>query len=138
TAVEATNLAAAINLCTSATVTASASTNTVTVTAKTPGSTGFTGGSDTMGGFGWAGPTAGTNGVDGGTTFSYWSGNVPATTTLLATNLTAAINRGTNGSSVGVGAANSTNVVTVTAITAGAAGNSITLSTNLSNLSWSS
>jgi hypothetical protein len=137
-ATEASNLAAAITACSAATVTASASGTTVTVTAKTAG----TGGNsitstDSMAGFGW---TAGTlaGGSDGdatGTNFPYWTTNNYATTTVLATNLAAAINRGTNGSSVGVSATSSTNVVTVTATTAGSAGNSIALGT-LSGLSW--
>src|SRR5439155_4834067 len=60
----------------------------------------------------------------------------PVSTTQLDTNLTNAITRTGNGSSVGVTATASTNVVTVTATTSGSAGDSIAVSTDLSNLTW--
>ena len=59
---------------------------------------------------------------------------IGANTTATAANLAAAIVR--NGAGVGVTGSSSTNVVTVTAITAGAKGNNITLSESLSNFTW--
>ena len=59
---------------------------------------------------------------------------IGGTTTITATNLAAAIAR--NGASVGVTATSAANVVTVTATTAGAQGNSITLAEAMTGFSW--
>jgi hypothetical protein len=119
----ASNLATAIQACTSHTtvgVTASATGGTVSLTAATAG----TGGNSislspttTTNGFKWsASPLSG--GTDGDNTsvgsFSFWTTNAPATTTTVASNLAAAINRTVN-AGVPVTASASSNVVTVIA-----------------------
>src|SRR5207247_1988294 len=73
-----------------------------------------------------------------GTNFSFWTSTVPATTTILASNLAAAIAR-TSTPSVPVTATSSAGTVTVQAIdpALGAPGNAITLSqTGMSGFSW--
>jgi hypothetical protein len=70
--------------------------------------------------------------VTSGTTFA-----VSATIATNATNLAAAINSPGNGSSVGASAAAAGTVVTVTATTAGLAGNSITAAMNMTGFAWS-
>lgn len=83
--------------------------------------------------------TAGSDGSTSGVNFPYWSGSAFATTTQVAINIAAAINRGTNGSSVGLTpATSSANTVTVTAATAGTGGNAITLATTLTDFTWAS
>src|SRR5439155_6299785 len=138
----ASNLAAAINACpTPATVgvTAGASGSMVTLTAATLG----TGGNsitlaDTSSAFAWTAGTlaGGTDGSNTGTNFQFSSGSAPLSTTAVATNLAAAIQR--NGATVGVGSTSSANVVTVTAATLGTAGNTIGLSEDISSgFAWS-
>src|SRR5205814_3503580 len=114
-------------------------TNTVTVTARTQG----TGGNSitlgkTLTGFAWtASPMAGgSNGSNTGSNFAFWSGSTAVSTTVLATNLAAAITR--NVGSVGIGDTSATNVVTVTASSTGAAGNNITLTESMPGFTWAS
>ncbi len=135
---EASNLAAAINLCPAGVlVTATATGSTVTVTAKLAGSSGNIASTKTLTGFSWGGTTltGGSDGSNTGLNFSFWSGSTAVSTTILATNLAAAIQRN-GGAPIGVGSTSSTSIVTVTATTAGSAGNSITMQENLPGFSW--
>jgi hypothetical protein len=128
----ATNIAGAVTTNTTAAgVSASPSSNVVTLSANTWGAAGN---SDTLTETATSGVTVsafggGTTGSNTGTDFDI--DNVPADA---ATNLAAAITR--NGSTVGVSANSSGAMVTVTATTAGTAGNSITLAEGLTNFSW--
>ncbi|PYV23725.1 MAG: hypothetical protein DMG27_14900, partial [Acidobacteria bacterium] len=93
---------------------------------------------DTSSAFAWTAATlaGGTDGSNTGTNFQFWSGSAPLSTTAVATNLAAAIQR--NGATAGVGSTSSANVVTVTATTLGTAGNTIGLSENISSgFAWS-
>src|SRR6266516_2805823 len=137
------NLKTAINACSGANVTASNSTNTVTVTAVTPGiganSTVTTPTTVNATGFNWEGGTltGGSDGDNTGTNFRYWSVSARVSNVVLAGYVATAINAGGNGSSVGVSAsAVSTNVLTVTATASGYAGNSITLGGSASGFTW--
>ena len=139
----ATNLAAAVNDCPAAAgVTASASSSTVTVTARTAGTTGNSIAlGNTLSSFSWSGGnlSGGADGTTSGTTFAYWSGAAAVSPTQLAANIAAAINANTTLQTVATGVAATSNggVVTVTARTPGAAGNSITTAANLTGFSWS-
>lgn len=117
-----------------ASVTATRASNVVTVTAITFGTSGNTimlstssGGRMTVSG---ATLSGGVNGSNTGTNFLLDGNNTNA-----ATNLAAAIVR--NNAGVGVTATSNGSTVTVTATTAGSAGNSITLTGVLNNFSWS-
>ena len=119
-----------------ASVTATRSTNIVTVTAITWGSSGNTIAFSTSNATAITlSPNTGTlsGGIDGsntGTNFALDGNNTHA-----ATNLAAAINR--NNTNIGVTATSGGSAVTVTATTSGTAGNSIALAKTLSNFSWS-
>jgi hypothetical protein len=119
-----------------ASVTASAAGSVVTVTAITYGTAGnsivFT---TASGGRITLSPNTGT--LSGGITALNTGGNfaLDGNTTDAATNLAAAIVRGN--AAVGVTATSNGTVVTVTATTAGSAGNSITLTNGLANFTWS-
>ena len=111
---------------------------TITLTATTPGSTGITAALDgAVTGVTVTTTTPGSDGTNTGTNFSYWSGAAAATTTTVALNIATAITRNTS-ANVPVNAASSTNAVTVTDTTAGTAGNSISLATNVTNFTWAS
>ena len=132
----ATNLAVAINACTPSTVgvTAVAIGSAVNLTAATLGSGAngiLAGQSNNAGIFSWSGASlsGGLNGNDTGANFS-----ISSSPTTEATNFTNALNRT---SAAGVTAASSSGTVTVTAASAGTAGNNITLADTLSNFAWS-
>ncbi|MGB7547694.1 MAG: hypothetical protein WBM14_08090 [Terracidiphilus sp.] len=130
----AANLAAAINACPAAAgVTATSTTNAVTVTARTWGTAGngITLTPTGAGFFAWAGGTltGGTDGTNTGTSFAI--DNVLADN---AANLASAIT--TNGGTVGVTASSAGAVVTVTDTTPGTGGNAVTLAEGLSNFTW--
>jgi len=117
-----------------ASVTATRNNNVVTVTAITYGTGGnsialatSSGGRITVSG---ATLSGGITALNTGTNFA-----LDGITTDAATNLAAAIVR--NNTGVGVTATSSGAVVTVTATTAGSAGNSITLAETLANFTWS-
>src|SRR5206468_5748009 len=113
--------------------TANASSTTVTVTASTAGSAGNSIAlSEGLTGFSWNGTTLlnGTEGTNSGTSFG-----TSTDTTTEAANFVAAINR-TSATSTVVTASNSGATVTITANTAGSAGNSIALGDSLSTFAW--
>ena len=138
---DATNLAAAITRNISTTVlTATSSAGVVTVTAATPGTGADTiATTETLSNFAWQGTTlgagtAGTNGTTSGTasppTFAYWTGTTYDAASVVASNITTAVNANSTASAVITAAANSPSSgdVTFTAKTAGAAGNSYSAS----------
>ncbi len=153
TTATAANLVAAIGgsclrLCTAAdpNVKASSAANVVTLTAITPGTggnsitlaavnnaptvlviSGATLGTGT-------GTVAGSNGVNTGTNFAYWSGSAAISASALATNIAAAITRGA--ATAGATATASGGVISVTASSTGTSGNSIALGETLSGFSW--
>ena len=134
----ATNLFTAINACQAAYPTipvyaTNPSAGVVVVTAMTAGSASNSiTVSEASTAFSWV-PAAhlagGVDATDSGLNFS-----IGANTTATAANLASAITR--NGGTVGVTGSSAGAVVTVTATTPGAAGNSITLAESLSNFTW--
>jgi len=110
---------------------------TITLTASTPGSTGITAGLDgAVTGVTVTVATAGSDGTSTSPNFTYWSGNAAVSTTTLAANLAAVLS-----THAGVTAANnSSNVVTLTASTAGVTGNTITVASTATaeGFSWGS
>ncbi len=140
TAVEAANIAAAINACNSSYpavgVTASyTSGNTFTVSGVATGPYLAVGAANNAGLFSWGTVTAGTAGTNtcpSSTTGTFAASN---STVTLATNLAAAINACP--AAAGVTAIAAGPVVTVTASTAGTGGDSIALGNTLSNFTWS-
>jgi hypothetical protein len=143
----ATNITSAINANTTLQnttmgVSATSSTNAITVTARAAGSTGNTlGTANNFSGLTWGKATlsGGADGTTSGTTFAYWSGNAAVSTTTLAANIATAINTNTTlqVAATGASATSSGAVFTAAARTAGTGGNSYTISGTLTGLTLS-
>ena len=117
-------------------VTATSSTNVVTLTNKAGAPAAYTlatndGNIAVAIGARGAGSNTGTNFVIGVT-------NATAVATNDATSFTAAVNQAGNGSSVNVSAASAAGTVTITATTGGTGGNGITLTEAMTNFTWTS
>jgi hypothetical protein len=138
----AVNLATAIDACPAAAgVTATSSGANLTVTARTPGSSGNSIAlGNAMSNFSWAGSdlSGGSDGTTAATTFAYWSGAAAATPAQVAANIAAAINANSTLQPI-VSATSSGNVVTVSALTVGKGVNYNTQASNWPNngFSWS-
>jgi len=141
----ATNLSAAINLCTASvtgvTSSHSGSNTYATITAATPGSGGLNIdlSPTATGYFKWtAGTLAGTNldGVTSGTTWAYWSGSTRVSEAQVAANIAYTIN---HNSTLGplVIAIEQGNQVSVTALTEGAGGDYGVSKANFDGFGWS-
>ena len=143
TAAVASNIAAAINSCNSSypavgVIANYASGNTFTVASPAPGPFLTESGSNLTGLFSWGSVVVGSAGTNSCTSSTSGTLAYSSSTATMASNLVAAIAAcGTAYPAVGVTATSSGAVVTVTASTAGAGGNSITLGNTLSNFTWS-
>ena len=142
TAAVASNIAAAINSCNSSYpavgVTANyTSGNTFTVASPAFGPFLTESGSNLTGLFSWGSVVVGSTGTNGCTSSTSGTLAYGSSATTMASNLVAAITAcGAAYPAVGVTAALSGAVVTVTASTAGTGGNSIALGNTLSNFTW--